>query len=205
MKDIQELKGTGTNKCYSSSDETTNTKLFVKDFTDSYAGVAAELAAYKLAKACGLNVIETSKAVLNGREVMVQPFISDFNNMFGYKFTQEELNKIFTFDWVIGNPDRHPNNVMVIKDKLFIIDHERAFQGTYDMRNTFVTRVDYEWSRWCKYTIYPDQEVLDLLKEAVYTSITIEFPQLNWDQVRRRLHHTLANMDLDLLSLVVKF
>lgn len=88
-----------------------------------------ERVAWIVARTLGFDFVpETTMRRLHGRTGSFQKFIPDANTLYGQlhpniETLRPQLQRIWIFDFIINNSDRHANNLLVQGDKLYAIDH----------------------------------------------------------------------------------
>jgi hypothetical protein len=113
------------------------------DFQDSWQ---TEIPAYTLDRILGLGMVPaTVERTINGRAGSLQLWVESMTSEDGRRKQalrppdQEAYDrlvlKMYLFDNLIANVDRHLNNILVTKDfELRLIDHSRAFRPTLELR-----------------------------------------------------------------------
>jgi len=127
------------------------TKVLMK--TTSYnepSAVKNEVAAKKTADLFG---IETPDVVALDNEVSVQILLDGEtvgDTMYRHReYNKDGIEKIMIFDAIIGNNDRHSDNIIIVNNKLIPIDNDHAFPTTtrnalYYMENTATENYAYD-------------------------------------------------------------
>jgi GNAT superfamily N-acetyltransferase len=127
-----------------------------------------EVAFYKIAEICGLSEFfpEAYLVKLDGIEVSVMELLaSDYKGLDKVrKKSGMDPRKIFEpyrkngilfrwalLDWILGNADRHANNIMIHGDEVKLIDHGTTFAGpdfdpAHDPRKSFIPFYLRAWS-----------------------------------------------------------
>lgn len=115
-----------------------NAERVQRNRVDSYKG---NIAAYRLSRMLGLNSVPVSiDRRVNGVSSAVTWWVDDVQFPASKKWFdsipapdetawQVQMDRMRVFDELIGNPDRHLDNMLIDKDwKLWLIDHSRAFR-----------------------------------------------------------------------------
>ncbi len=112
-------------------------ELTIRDFHDSYL---YECAAYRLARLLGVDnvppcVLRTIDGTAGSVQLWVEHATTEYQNRYdtdGPKAAErkpDEFRKMYLFDALIDNFDRHPGNVLVdTRDRVWFIDHTRSFR-----------------------------------------------------------------------------
>jgi hypothetical protein len=128
-----------------------NLSGLVKGFKESWK---AEIAAYKLSKALGLNMVPaTVEREFRGEKGSLQLWVPYWKNFEaitkeklqpkGIKYTYfiRELCLQRAFDNLLSNEDRHQRNYLITEDwRMILIDHSRTFRTT----NKFIKNLIYD-------------------------------------------------------------
>ncbi len=122
---------------------------YSKGFMESYK---AEIAAYKLDRMLGLNMVPPIvERNMNGKNGAAVLWIENTRGWSVEKPPQgpepqwsQQLTRMKMFDLLIANIDRNQGNLIYDSDwHLFLIDHSRAFTGKKDLKNLApLARVD---------------------------------------------------------------
>lgn len=121
-------------RLYIYSDEAGN-KYIYKELTPPFEEkIKNELAAHKLAKLAGVNVLNFIKRdkLPNRNPGLLMNFLETASTLADFKRElsskqKQDLRKIILFDIWIGNSDRHTANIL-ITDRLIAFDHTKLFK-----------------------------------------------------------------------------
>jgi hypothetical protein len=142
---------------------------YSKGFMESYK---AEIAAYKLDRLLGLNMVPPIvERNMNGKNGAAVYWVENVRGWSVEKPPQGpepgwslQLTRMKMFDLLIANIDRNQGNLIYDSDwHLFLIDHSRAFTGKKDLKGIApLGRVDRElWSKMAALTIDDLERGLD--------------------------------------------
>jgi hypothetical protein len=128
-----------------------NLSGMVKGFKESWT---AEIAAYKLSKALGLNMVPpTVEREFQGKKGSIQlwvPYWKNFEAITKDKLQPKGIKYTYfiralclqrAFDNLVSNEDRHQRNYLITEDwRMILIDHSRTFRTT----NKFIKNLIYD-------------------------------------------------------------